>query len=79
MVVKLDAWLCAGFVPFESSVISYGSKTCIKKQWDINMFESSVISYGSKTVRMTYKELQPFESSVISYGSKTILIMSRGI
>ena len=35
---------------FESSVISYGSKTgfryLLSKQW----FESSVISYGSKTM-----------------------------
>ena len=34
---------------FESSVISYGSKTIILKVRSIRKFESSVISYGSKT------------------------------
>ena len=35
---------------FESSVISYGSKTDKKKDIICSMFESSVISYGSKTL-----------------------------
>ena len=34
---------------FESSVISYGSKTLEMYLTDIDLFESSVISYGSKT------------------------------
>ena len=34
---------------FESSVISYGSKTQWGKEKEVKMFESSVISYGSKT------------------------------
>ena len=35
---------------FESSVISYGSKTRLKRLRNQQGFESSVISYGSKTV-----------------------------
>ena len=35
---------------FESSVISYGSKTAIVADMHDNRFESSVISYGSKTI-----------------------------
>ena len=35
--------------PFESSVISYGSKTQTEYKRDELPFESSVISYGSKT------------------------------
>ena len=34
---------------FESSVISYGSKTSSLTEIDNPLFESSVISYGSKT------------------------------
>ena len=34
---------------FESSVISYGSKTEQGKSEEVSKFESSVISYGSKT------------------------------
>ena len=36
-------------VAFESSVISYGSKTIAIQVDDFTRFESSVISYGSKT------------------------------
>ena len=57
---------------FESSVISYGSKTLHDKDVDENGFESSVISYGSKTDDFLIDSFAPFESSVISYGSKTI-------
>ena len=35
---------------FESSVISYGSKTMIRLKCKDGQFESSVISYGSKTL-----------------------------
>ena len=35
---------------FESSVISYGSKTLYICQFADSVFESSVISYGSKTL-----------------------------
>ncbi len=35
---------------FESSVISYGSKTLSGRTPSISAFESSVISYGSKTI-----------------------------
>ena len=35
---------------FESSVISYGSKTPTAKHFPPIWFESSVISYGSKTL-----------------------------
>ena len=35
---------------FESSVISYGSKTEQGKSEEVSKFESSVISYGSKTL-----------------------------
>ena len=56
---------------FESSVISYGSKTNdIIKRFN-NEFESSVISYGSKTNIVAETLIVGFESSVISYGSKT--------
>ena len=34
---------------FESSVISYGSKTPHNLEESLTSFESSVISYGSKT------------------------------
>lgn len=34
---------------FESSVISYGSKTITLDEWYSDEFESGVISYGSKT------------------------------
>ena len=36
---------------FESSVISYGSKTKTFQRTNNKRFESSVISYGSKTYR----------------------------
>ena len=59
---------------FESSVISYGSKTDIFQNKKYHWFESSVISYGSKTQIERNKDDTQFESSVISYGSKTIFI-----
>ena len=59
---------------FESSVISYGSKTIWKLRQYLIGFESSVISYGSKTVLSTELLLFLFESSVISYGSKTYIL-----
>ena len=34
---------------FESSVISFGSKTLLRPRANIYAFESSVISFGSKT------------------------------
>ena len=49
MVVKLNPALIKYPSLFESSVISYGSKTYADKIIDIIKFESSVISYGSKT------------------------------
>ena len=39
---------------FESSVISYGSKTQKEKIYDVIEFESSVISYGSKTIMFVH-------------------------
>ena len=33
---------------FESSVNSYGRKTCGKRLWRLDEFESSVDSYGRK-------------------------------
>ena len=56
---------------FESSVISYGSKTETPAAAQPLMFESSVISYGSKTITLNVFTVKRFESSVISYGSKT--------
>ena len=56
---------------FESSVISYGSQTAIKKDGQITGFESSVISYGSQTKGCLHISKTLFESSVISYGSQT--------
>ena len=71
MVVKQSALAKTLENPFESSVISYGSKT----EWILaegkHEFESSVISYGSKTNEARLIAADPFESSVISYGSKT--------
>ena len=58
---------------FESSVISYGSKTPTAKHFPPIWFESSVISYGSKTSSLWLHIFLGFESSVISYGSKTII------
>ena len=55
---------------FESSVISYGSKTNMLKLKIFRWFESSVISYGSKTKKDISERVELFESSVISYGSK---------
>ena len=60
-------------VSFESSVISYGSKTKAALLQAFPQFESSVISYGSKTQTMKLSHYHLFESSVISYGSKTSL------
>ena len=57
---------------FESSVISYGSKTIKYSCQLLTQFESSVISYGSKTDMRLIAVMLLFESSVISYGSKTI-------
>ena len=56
---------------FESSVISYGSKTALIVKRLPFRFESSVISYGSKTLEIAELVGGEFESSVISYGSKT--------
>ena len=60
---------------FESSVISYGSKTKTRAMAYNHWFESSVISYGSKTDADSKDTKSPFESSVISYGSKTTLYL----
>lgn len=59
---------------FESSVISYGSKTTCSERLQGSSFESSVISYGSKTRVQRLHALRMFESSVISYSSKTGLL-----
>ncbi len=56
---------------FESSIISYGSKTSTVVTLKDSSFESSVISYGSKTEHQANVLDMTFESSVISYGSKT--------
>ena len=40
---------------FESSVISYGSKTALDELTRTKEFESSVISYGSKTYQNYFK------------------------
>ena len=71
MVVKPDVTFYGRTNEFESSVISYGSKTQSPKNVLVTLFESSVISYGSKTNLTAIKETTKFESSVISYGSKT--------
>ena len=71
MVVKLSSSISPRESVFESSVISYGSKTCIPPYPITPGFESSVISYGSKTKALSRKQVLVFESSVISYGSKT--------
>ena len=57
---------------FDSSVISYGTKTEADQRRSKDQFESNVISCGTKTYerRMSMGEL--FESSVISYGNKTL-------
>ena len=49
MVVKPDVTFYGRTNEFESSVISYGSKTQSPKNVLVTLFESSVISYGSKT------------------------------
>ena len=49
MVVKLWSGEIINQVQFESSVISYGSKTVSNCLDGLVKFESSVISYGSKT------------------------------
>ena len=51
------------FTLFESSVISYGSKTQNTPQTLTIKFESSVISYGSKTKKSTISSALWFESS----------------
>ena len=71
MVVKLCLALSIPASLFESSVISYGSKTLMKIIMKNIWFESSVISYGSKTCCKQFIAICWFESSVISYGSKT--------
>ena len=58
---------------FESSVISFGSKTSTFVLKTPPGFESSVISFGSKTFYAAEFGPFKFESSVISFGSKTIL------
>ena len=50
MVVKLPAYPHILPILFESSVISYGSKTSCFDLIVLMEFESSVISYGSKTI-----------------------------
>ena len=52
---------------FESSVISYGSKTGTFDLDTKTLFESSVISYGSKTEASMRCDYLKFESSVIYY------------
>ena len=49
MVVKRRMCERGSLSGFESSVISYGSKTSEKIKKYLSPFESSVISYGSKT------------------------------
>ena len=49
MVVKLLVLISPLRLEFESSVISYGSKTSKNAGKVRARFESSVISYGSKT------------------------------
>ena len=49
MVVKQRQHFDSVTHTFESSVISYGSKTCGLQECVKCKFESSVISYGSKT------------------------------
>ncbi len=51
MVVKPDVTFYGRTNEFESSVISYGSKTLIFMFLELAKFESSVISYGSKTLK----------------------------
>ena len=50
MVVKRLITDLSNAPSFESSVISYGSKTPNILHYHIIPFESSVISYGSKTI-----------------------------
>ena len=71
MVVKLCSGMHSLARGFESSVISYGSKTEFGFGKERLQFESSVISYGSKTLCNLRRVSNKFESSVISYGSKT--------
>ena len=52
---------------FESSVISYGSKTLVAIFRWFYLFESSVISYGSKTLSFIRQVEFEFEGSVIYY------------
>ena len=49
MVVKPICFENSSRYWFESSVISYGSKTFKMAGYYLSWFESSVISYGSKT------------------------------
>ena len=49
MVVKRNFSFKSSMLMFESSVISYGSKTVFVNDEAMTEFESSVISYGSKT------------------------------
>ena len=58
---------------FESSVISFGSKTKSLISSVSGLFESSVISFGSKTMQAIRRLVTSFESSVISFGSKTAM------
>ena len=74
MVVKRRKVAKSRMLKFESSVISYGSKTVTSLAKKSLVFESSVISYGSKTATFFNVVLNSFESSVISYGSKTNLL-----
>ena len=79
---KLPCWAVTWyFLPhefeFESSVISFGSKTHPARQNCGVLFESSVISFGSKTECHSSRDRRLFESSVISFGSKTECHSSR--
>ena len=74
MVVKHNVSFDITPSMFESSVISYGSKTRNSRNSIQERFESSVISYGSKTPVENATKVELFESSVISYGSKTKIL-----
>ena len=71
MVVKPYRVVILADCSFESSVISFGSKTSMTAGSQVDPFESSVISFGSKTVYKNILDDFSFESSVISFGSKT--------
>ena len=76
MIVKRKACQLWGDCQFESSVISYDSKTGFYLMRHHSKFESSVISYDSKTWKRKRDFQNMFESSVISYDSKTTMALS---